>query len=71
MERKSNCNQYIYSNVTNVTEKYSNIRPSEVDYIKKKKLNRDAKKMNWNIKLCKWWLKEVEKDVSSLEGVIN
>ena len=23
------------TNVTNVTEKYSNIRPSEVDYIKK------------------------------------
>ena len=26
----------IYTNVTNVTEKYSNIQPSEVDYIKKK-----------------------------------
>ena len=27
--------------VTNVTEKYSNIRPSEVDYIKQKKQNFD------------------------------
>ena len=35
MERKIvNCNRYIYN--VPVTEKYSNIRPSEVDYIKKK-----------------------------------
>ena len=34
---KNDCNRYKY-NVTHVTEKYSNIRPSEVNYIKKKKI---------------------------------
>ena len=34
----------IYTNVTNVTEEYSNIRPSEVDYIKKNLSSQNASK---------------------------